>query len=37
MEELLLSAVDVHGINNFRQTEMHTAESLVPEPSYFQG
>jgi hypothetical protein len=22
----------VHGVNNARQTEKHTAESLVPEP-----
>jgi len=25
----------VHGVNYVRQTEMHTAEPLVPEPSNF--
>jgi hypothetical protein len=25
--------LNVHGINDVRQTEMHTAEPLVPEPS----
>jgi hypothetical protein len=25
--------LNVHGVNNVRQTEIHTAESLVPEPS----
>jgi len=25
--------LNVHGINDFRQTEIHTAEPLVPEPS----
>jgi hypothetical protein len=24
---------NVHGVNNVRQTEIHTAEPLVPEPS----
>jgi hypothetical protein len=33
MEELLLSVVDVHGVNDVRQTEIHAAEPLVPEPS----
>ena len=25
--------MNVHGVNNIRQTEIHTAEPLVPEPS----
>jgi hypothetical protein len=25
--------VNIHGVNDVRQTEVHTAESLVPEPS----
>ena len=25
--------MNVHGVNDVRQTEIHTAESLVPEPS----
>ena len=25
--------MNVHGVNDFRQTEIHTAEPLVPEPS----
>jgi hypothetical protein len=34
MEELLLSAVEyVRGAGGVRQTEMHTAEPLVPQPS----
>jgi len=27
--------LNVHGVNNLRQTEIHTAEPLVPEPSAF--
>jgi hypothetical protein len=27
---------DIHGINDVRQTEVHTAESLVPGPSTFE-
>ena len=27
--------LNVHGVNNVRQTEIHTAEPLVPEPSAF--
>jgi hypothetical protein len=33
VEELFLSIIDLHGVNDFRQTEIHTAEPLVPEPS----
>jgi hypothetical protein len=25
----------VHGVNDFRQAEIHTAEALVPDPSNF--
>jgi len=28
--------LNVHGINNVRQTDIHTAEPLVPEPSAFE-
>jgi len=28
--------LDVHAVNNVRQTERHTAEPLVPEPSAFE-
>jgi len=28
--------LNVHGVNDFRQTEIHTAEPLVPEPSTFE-
>jgi hypothetical protein len=27
---------DVYGINNVRQTDIHTVEPLVPEPSAFE-
>ena len=27
--------LNVHGVNDVRQTEIHTAETLVPEPSAF--
>jgi len=38
VEELFLSAIEctVHGIIDVRQTETHTAEPLVPEPSAFE-
>jgi hypothetical protein len=26
----------VHGVNDVRQTEMHIAQTLVPEPSAFE-
>jgi hypothetical protein len=29
--------LNVHGINDVRQTEMHSAEPLVPEPSCFEA
>jgi hypothetical protein len=28
--------LNIHGVNDVRQTEVHTAEPLVPEPSAFQ-
>jgi hypothetical protein len=28
--------LNVHGVNDVRQTEMHTAEPLGPEPSAFE-
>jgi hypothetical protein len=28
--------LNVHGVNVVRQTEVHTAEPLVPEPSFFE-
>ena len=28
--------LNVHGVNDVRQTEVHTAEPLVPEPSSFE-
>ena len=28
--------LNVHGFNDVRQTETHTAEPLMPEPSAFQ-
>jgi hypothetical protein len=28
--------LNVHGINDVRQREIHTAEPLVPEPSVFE-
>jgi hypothetical protein len=28
--------LNIHGINNVRQTEMHATESLVPEPISFE-
>jgi hypothetical protein len=28
--------LNVHGVNDIRQAEIHTAETLVPEPSAFE-
>jgi hypothetical protein len=36
VEEPFLSAVRVYGFNYVRQTEIHTAGPLVPEPSAFE-
>jgi hypothetical protein len=33
VKESFLSLLNVHGVNDVRQTEKHTAEPLVPEPS----
>ena len=33
MEEPFLSAIACTWINDFRQTEVHTAEPIMPEPS----
>jgi len=27
--------LNIHGVNDVKQTEIHTAEQLVPEPSAF--
>jgi sorting nexin-29 len=32
MMELFLSTIELHGVNDVRQTEIHTAEPLVTEP-----
>ena len=29
--------LNVHWVNDVKQTEIHTAETLVPEPSAFEG
>jgi hypothetical protein len=36
MEELFSQLWSVHGVSEVRQTEIHTAESLVLEPSTFE-
>jgi hypothetical protein len=36
MEELFSQLLNVHGVNDVRQTEIHTAEPLSPEPSVFE-
>jgi hypothetical protein len=28
--------LNIHGVNDIRQTEIHSAEPLVPEPGTFQ-
>jgi hypothetical protein len=28
--------LNIHGVNDVRQTELHTAEPLLPEPSAFE-
>jgi hypothetical protein len=33
MEELLCQQLNIHGVGAVGQTEMHTAEPLVPDPS----
>jgi hypothetical protein len=36
MQELFLSAFDIHGFNDVRCTKVHTAEPLVPESNSFE-
>jgi len=36
VEELFLPATELHKVNEVRQTEIHTAERLVPELSAFE-
>ena len=36
MEEIFLQLLNVHGVNDVRQTEIHTTEHLVPQPSAFE-
>jgi len=36
MEEIILPALNVHGINDVRHPEIYTAEPLVCEPSAFE-
>ena len=33
MKELFLPSIEVHVVNDVKQTEIHTAEPVVPEPS----
>ena len=34
--EYFSQLLNVHGVHDVRQTETHTAEPLVPEPSAFE-
>jgi hypothetical protein len=36
VEELLHQLLNVYRGNDVRQIEIHTAEQLVPDPSYFE-
>jgi hypothetical protein len=36
VEELLLPDIKCNGVSDVKQTEIHTAEPLVPEPSSFE-
>ena len=36
MEEHFSQLLNVHRVSDIRQTEIHTAEPLVPEPSAFE-
>jgi len=38
VEEICLPFIEctIHGVNEVRQTEIHTAEQLVPEPNAFE-
>jgi hypothetical protein len=33
MKELFLPGIEIHGVNDVRQAEIHSAEPVVPEPS----
>ena len=35
-EEIFLPTIELHGVNDIRHTEIHTAEPLVFEPSAFE-
>jgi hypothetical protein len=35
VEEPFLSAVELHGVNGVRQTDIQTAQPVAPEPSAF--
>ena len=35
-EEHFSHLLNIHGVNDVRQTEIHTAEPLVPDPSAFK-
>jgi hypothetical protein len=37
VEELILSALTVHGVSHVKQMEIHTTEPLVPQPSPFEA
>jgi len=37
VEEPFPSVIDLHGVNDVRQAEIHTAEPPTPEPSAFQA
>jgi len=36
MDEIILPALNVHGVNDVRHPEIYTAEPLVREPSAFE-
>jgi hypothetical protein len=36
LEELFLPDIELHGVSDVRQAEIHTAELLVPEPSVLE-
>jgi len=36
VEETFLSVIELHGLNDVSQTEIHTAEPIVPEPRAFE-
>jgi len=36
VEKLFLSAIELYGFNDVRQTQIHAAEPLVLEPSAFE-